>query len=267
MKQNVFILFLLTVFIPVVLGQNSSASKLKVSDFEKMSFEFEVDKTSYVLFEPIFVTFKFTNKTDIGLTIYNPSFLSDSRVKVVYAGVAQNFDQLPRFGTPSVRIPAKVAPKWFSSKEEMFGSQYVINFFPQAGEYKLQFILKDWDGDNYLESNVVTLTIKEPVGPDRKAFDFISNNYYFFGQSSWILDGEKGQNLLEHFLKKHSDSVYAESVISSLGYVYFSRKEFDKAKIEFEKLRNSKHAVVSLDAIRMLVDTEQRILANQKVKM
>jgi hypothetical protein len=89
----------------------------------------------------------------------------------------------------------------------------------------------------------------------------------FFGMSSWAHDGEKSEPLLKTFVDKYGQSVYGELAISSLGSIYLAgRGDLEKASIQFEKIRASKHKVIADEAKRSLAEIARRRTELEKVK-
>ena len=85
MKKTMSILFVTMIGI-VALAEPSFFQGTQKDDFEKMTFDVELNKDSYLLLEPIFVEFKFSNQTKTEQTTYNPSYIHDAKLKVSFRG-------------------------------------------------------------------------------------------------------------------------------------------------------------------------------------
>ncbi len=241
-----------------VFAQTLIMPETSKDDFEKMTFEVEVNKDSYVMSEPIFVRFKFSNKTGLPQTTYSPSFLQESKLKVNFNGRTSVFDHLSSINGPGIRFAGTIPAGGFSTGDEMLSSPLVGTFFPEPGSYKFQFVLHSPGGDKTIESNVLEVTIEKPTGINKEAFDFIKKHQEFFGLSSWTYDGKNSEALLERLVNDYGQSVYGEIAISSLGFLYLAKGEIEKAKVEFDKIKSSENPIIAKEANRSLADITKR---------
>lgn len=255
--KNLSAFFILSVISIIFLRQNLFGQEVIPDNFENMTFQVELDKGSYLLSEPVFVKFKFLNQTGISQTSYSPAFIHESKLKVKSKDKSLLFESLSSInGVPAVRFPRVFQPNEFIIREELLNSAFVGAFFSEAGTYQLQFILSSSDGDKIIESNVIEIEIKNPQGVNKKAFNFLTKHKEYFGLSSWIFGEREGQGLLETFVNNYGETVYGELAIHSLGSIYFNRGEFNKAQIEFEKLKFSNHKIIADDATKFLKEIE-----------
>ncbi len=105
-------LFVLVMANLAVFAQTSVVQETGRDDFEKMTFEVELDKNSYVMFEPIFVKFKFSNQTGVPQTTYSPSFLQESKLRVNFNGKTSVFEHLSSINGPGVRFSRPRSSYW-----------------------------------------------------------------------------------------------------------------------------------------------------------
>jgi hypothetical protein len=256
--KKIISLFILTIGILVMFGQNSNAQEARRDNFENMTFEVELSKESYVLLEPVYVNFKFSNKTGTAQKADSPYFMQESKLLVTANGKTSVFEHLSSGGAiPAVRFPTVFKPGTFSSSAEIFGPAFAGAFFPEPGVYRVQFVLRSSDGGRTIASNSIDVEITEPAGLDKEALEFMRTNKEFFGMSTWVT-GRDSEALLETFVNKYSNTVYGELAINSLGHVYLGKGDLEKASIEFEKIKNSRNPNLKKDAAASLVDIEKK---------
>lgn len=226
----------------------------------EMHFEISMDKTEYLQLEPISIRCKFTNETDKPQTTIIPSFLKESWIEVDSNGKSKQFDRLSIFTGLLRREPITFDPG-SGFGEEITLETSLGEFFPEPGTYNIRLIIAGLEG-KLIRSNTVQLTIVEPKGIDKKAFDFIKQNKVHERHpilAIWNDDVklENGKTLLEEFVSSYGGSIYGEYAIYHLGNYYFAKGEYEKAKIELAKLRNSKNPRINKNAKSRLTDVEK----------
>lgn len=255
------------------------------------TLEAQPKKSDYILLEPVYVKFKVTvpsaavprlseaitasisfrgktrqfrglssNVADPG----NPQKLPETNVKELLgmtATVGILDDAL--MSSKQVAQGDKEKNKTVESGSYSYESEEVIerveDFFPEPGNYQIRFYLFG------AASNSVDITIVEPTGIDKEAFDFLKRykNPLTF---EWVSQEKNGLALLKTFVDKYGDSVYGEAAVYQLGLSYFYKAEFEKAKVLFEKLKNSKNKNISKNAEDSLRDIKQNIEAKERTK-
>jgi hypothetical protein len=241
----------------IVLASPSLGQDAVKHDEKPFVFEVELNKDEYLLMEPVFVKFKFFNRTALSQKVVPPYFVYESKLIVTYLGKTSIFNDLTSGGEiPGVRFPQILRPTESINKEEVFNSAYTGVFFPVPGIYFLQFELRDSTGTNILTSNLVEVRIVNPQGADKEAYDFMKGHKDFFALSSWT--GKEGEALLETFVNRYSETVYGELAINSLGHIYLGKGELDKAELQFGKLKNSRHSLLIEDSKESLADIEKK---------
>lgn len=258
--------FILIICNLIVLAQTSFVKEINRDDFENMTFEVGLDKNIYVLSQPILVTFKLSNRTDVSQAAYSPSFIQESRLKVNFRGQTSVFEHLSSVSGPGIRFPGTIPAGACLTSDEMFSSPLVASFFPEPGNYQIQFELHSPGGDKTIQSNILDVTIVKPTGANKEALDYMKKHHEFFGLSSWTPEGNENQALLETFVNKYGESVYGEIAISNLGAFYLAKGEFDKAKAEFEKISGSQNTVIAKEANDLLADIARKKADLQKMQ-
>ncbi len=163
-------------------------------------------------------------------------------------------------------FPGLVPPTGVSTSDEVLNSPFVGVFFPEPGNYQLQFVLHSAGGDKTVKSDIIEVTIEEPEGINKEASDFMRKHREFFGLSSWTPNSNESQTLLETFVRKYGQSVYGEIAISTLGTFYLERGDFDKAKAEFEKIKSSGNTIIAKHANNFLTNIAKRKADLQKTQ-
>lgn len=266
MKKFFSVLAILTFSLSAVAQISNTRSEEK-DDFKKMSFEVGFDKGNYLLLEPIVVEFKFSNQLGIPQTVDIPSFMQESKLKVIFEGKTLIFEHLSSLGgAPGVRFPNILQHNESFAAKEIISSSFAGAFFSKPGNYQLQFILCSSDGTRTIESNVIKVKIENPQDINKEAFNFLQKHKQYFGMSSWDYGGRDGEVLLEAFVDGYSQSVYGEFAINSLGNVYLAGGKLDKARAEFEKLKFSRNNILANDAKQSLSDIEKRKVILEKAK-
>ncbi len=262
--KKIFLLFT-AIIIVLAFTQTSFLQEGNNNGFERMTFEVSLDKNSYVLLEPVFVKFKFSNQTGIPQIADSPVFIEESKLKVSFKGKTTIFNELSSGVGKPFRFPSAFQPNGFSSSEEIIASAFTGFFFSEPGNYQIQFVLRSSDGSKFIESNVIELQIMHPQGINKGAFDFMKRNKNFFGMSSWNPKGKEEETLLEWFVNNYGQSAYGEVAISNLASLYLSKGDIDKAHREFEKVKDSNHKSIADDAKNSLAKIAKKRVRLEKM--
>lgn len=248
---------IISLFVLVIVGTIAFAYPLNAqtrrSDDSIASFQVEFDKSSYVLFEPIYAKFKLT-LTSTEERVYIPS----SSITVNFNGKVKVFYGLSSSSVCFQMLPRRDNTFHYITYEEEEMIEKFQTFFSKPGNYQIQFSYRA------VQSNIINITIEEPTGINKEAFDFLSKyeNPLLF---RWIFEKDNGIAQLETFVNKYGESVYGESAAYTLGVVYLDRKP-DKAKVVFEKLKDSKNQRVAKDAKTNLRNVEANLEEEERQK-
>lgn len=138
-------------------------------------------------------------------------------------------------------------------------------YAPEPGNYELQAVLPSADMKQEIESNILNIEIREPNGADRDVYNFIKNNPKSDSLFSSI-EFDKGKNILETIINKFPDSAYVQSAYYTLGNVYLSRKEYQKALVNLLKLENDKDFIHAEKVKNYIAQIREAMQANQSNK-
>lgn len=224
----------------VTVAQDHGVKEKTEDGFENMTFQVVLDKDTYILMEPAYVKLKFSNQTQKPQTTYPPFFPSDTAIRVNSDGKVREFTfAFVSFGKPNPFFPIVYQPG--AVYEEVLNLN-TNGFFPVPGNYQVQFVLGGAAGAKTISSNIINVTITEPLGLDKEAYEFLKKyekSNIFLG---WIhvAPGEKSMiPTLEEFVFHYSQTPYGDLAIYHLGRKYQSKGDLDKAMAEFEKLKFS----------------------------
>lgn len=235
--------------------------KTDKDDFEKMSFEVELNKTDYVLLEPIGIIFKFSNKTDKSLTSYTPNFLTKTSVKVSHNNESWERALYNLSINSPVRFPTIFMPGKTIESNGILQPNYTSKFFAEPGKYQIQFFLSgSSEGVEKISSSVFEVEVKQPTGIDNEAFLYLKKHQSPLSSDLFYIDKRKNAEdarRLEAFVSKYGSSVYGEYAIYSLGNFYLFYNELEKAEIEFEKIRSSDSKIIAEAAAKALAEVEK----------
>jgi hypothetical protein len=247
-----------TVMFPAqLLGQSETAEYFINPE---MSLTINLEKDTFIQWEPIVVRSRFENKTEKGLSTLIPSIISEGSIIVESGGEKKEFGELSIFRSLLARQPVTLAPGQ-GSDEELTLERGLDDFFPKTGLYVIRIVLNGKDG-KAIVSNPIEIKIEGATGIDKEALEFIKRNkshsrYPMLFTWNSAVTNDDGKTLLEEFVSKYRHSVYGDYAVYQLGNYYFGRREFDKAKIELNKLKNSPIPKLAKAAREALSDVEK----------
>lgn len=269
MKNTNHLLYLTALLCSMLFFQYVSAQKIITSQdlstyeegFDKMLFEAEINKTEYSLLEPITVKFKFSNPTDEWVKASQPQFTTQTKVRMSYNGESYEFGSIFGYSAASRHSLRLFKPGELIEESGTLKSNN--GFFAKPGKYQIQFILESGDKPDRLTSAIFEITVKQPTGIDKEAFDFLRRNKFVEGSSDLFFfkgrNNEDRLNLLETFVDKYGTSIYGEYAILSLGDMYEFNGQLNKAKTEFMKIKDSENTLLATSAQKSLTSVENKI--------
>ena len=227
---------------------------------EAMSVKIVTDRSEYFQSEPIGVICRFSNDTIRPQTTVLPDFSSESQLLVDLGSYRRPLNQLLKTGPPRLRRPVTFQPR-VEFEEAILLDTNLDEMFPHPGTFTIQMSLLTLQGMT-LESNPVQITIKEPVGHDKDALDFIKRHRTdiqfptLFGWWGHVkLDGR--HTILEQFVNEYGESVYGELAALRLATYYLSRYEKAMARPLLEKAARSNNSRIAIDAKYWLQNYEK----------
>lgn len=261
--KKLLALIVLVLGASVAFSQTADLLQKRNSDFDKLTFQVELEKKSYFPFEPMRAAFQVINQTSEPLAASSPLFLLHSSLEVVNPkGDTIKISRLSNTSGGGPELPGANQTLQPSQRYSTVGFISIPpDVFAEPGNYKIQFELSE--ADTLLKSNVSEVTIKTPQGINKEAFDFLNQH----GKDIWfggdIYETEEGEALIEAFVEKYGASIYAEPAISALANIYRSQGKLEKAKANFKKLESSKNKDFAEYSKRSLIEIERKIEENK----
>ena len=267
--KKLICLLAVTIISLFAIAQPSEAQE-KSKDSLKRILQVKFEKSKYILLEPILAKFKLT----IPSTDSIPGISKGILVKINFEGRIHEFRGLTSLitqGVPQplpIRNPIKkdtnIEPKYYDYSEEKIIDR-VGEFFPEPGNYKIQFFLIHPNSQTIVPSNVIEVTIEKPTNINNEAFNYL-NKYENAMSFYWVWEEKNGLVLLEEFVSKYGQSVYGEYAIDYLGKVYLAKGELDKAQVEFEKILSSNNKYIAENAKKSLADINTKKKDLEQIK-
>jgi hypothetical protein len=132
--------------------------------------------------------------------------------------------------------------------------------FPHHGTYQIQAVVNYTQGDEEIQSNLLTIRIVKPSGRNRSAYNYIKGkNGHLFFTGFQKSGAEKVKDVLEEFVSSFGDTTYVDYADFLLGEIYFNAKDYEKAEKVFHKLEDKSHFVLSEKASEYLKKIKDRI--------
>lgn len=149
---------------------SSALGKYNPFYFNKdMSISIVADKTEYLQSEPIGLICRFTNETSNPQISILPDFSIESRFISETEKYGRSFEMADP-ESPVFRRPLTFQPRTYSEQTILLDTN-LDEVFPNSGTYRIRLRLPTYQG--VIESNPVQITIREPIGVDKEALDFM----------------------------------------------------------------------------------------------
>ena len=135
--------------------------------------------------------------------------------------------------------------------------------FESPGDYRIKVTFEDFEG-NKIESNVLSIEVKEPSGKDAEAYEYLKylpiskdKDVYYgnFLLRSYVYERPKIFQKQKEFISKFPNSHYARYLYYSLGLTYCSReKEKDEGITLLEKAVGYDDFIFADDTLTKLIE-------------
>ena len=222
--KNTILLLIITVLSFSAFGQDKGK-------FEDLTVSLTVLKSEVLPIEPIAFKVIVANNSQLPITITSGLSFSTSSVGLEI----KKPDGKTVVPTQLSHVRARIifSPKDLKSGEDMESTEVfdfkTQTYFGKPGQYQVRAIYKS-DGKQ-IYSDWINLTLTDPVGTDKAAYDFLSKKMQktYSPFTSWNTEE------LEEFLLNFAGSGYANHVHYRLGERYFE-KEKDKSEEQFRAI-------------------------------
>ena len=232
-------------------------------DFSDLSFEIAVlNKSGFVRLEPIPMSLMLSNKTNQPILGHGALKFSDNLVKLYVAEEGGEYAEVPELAA----FPKEISVKPWEIKP---GNSVRVNqlislnldkVFRKAGNYQVFAQLTDPNSKQQIKSNTVSISVLEPDGMDRQAFEFLRKNFKSADPLSGrdVSGNPQAQELLERFARIFEKTAYGDYAAFVLGELYFAQDDHKKASEQFNKLAAKDAFVFADKAKKYLAEANEK---------
>lgn len=269
MKNNSRFRFFLLLVLSLLVGlgitypARQEGQSKPALDFSDLSFEITVlNKSDFVRLEPIPIRLMLSNKTDQPILGHGALKFSDNLVKIYVAEEGGEYAQVPELAAFTKEIsvkPWEIKPG-NSVRVNQLLALNLDKVFRKVGNYQLFALLTDPTSKQQIKSNTTSISVLEPDGMDRQAFEFLRKNF----KSANLLSGHDVagnphlQELLERFARIFEKTAYGDYAAFVLGELYFAQDDYKRASEQFNKLASKDTFVFADKAKKYLGDANEK---------
>jgi hypothetical protein len=251
------------------------ANDYDYGNLEDLTLEISTDIKEIIPIEPLPVTISILNKTDKTIKAFslaiNPSY---GLTQFYVSKENKPFEVFRAADWPAesiIRFEYSFKPGYRQSVDRYLFYAHPKNLdkekrgqylFEEPGHYRIKAIYTDSQIDKSIESNVISINVKEPKGEDASAYQFIKNmqddvnKIVYYGNFLLWSDGET--EIIEkqkEFIEKFPNSQYSRFLYYTLGKRNIS-KDSQKLKLSIdylEKAANYEDFLFTEDSILKLI--------------
>jgi hypothetical protein len=215
------------------------------NDFEQLTLEIATEKREVLPMEPIPITITLSNDTAKGITGHPLIEPGAGFLSIYVAAGDQPFRRFPTADWPLLSFGNETRILEHGFQRSVSGYVFYAHpanldkerhgqyLFESPGTYRIKAILKDLKGQEQIESNILSIKVKQPTGKDAAAYEFLKNlrneqdkDVYYgnflltsFGRSI-IPRTQKVLDKKEEFISQFPNCRYARYIYYSLGDNY-----------------------------------------------
>lgn len=236
--KNIALLFIV-IFSLFTLFQENKNTKINAQQLStNLTFEVSTSQVEYVLREPIQFNLRLSNNTVSPVKAGTRLSLRDTNFLVIGENGDTTRWEINKYisdGSPSGII--EIPPNKNLETENLLNGSLAEKIFSHSGQYRLKL---EYVYENYIPeretirsvSNLLTITISEPQGVNKRAYDYLKDVFESARQK-----GESLQELRQFFVDNFNTSVYAKYIIVDLAIMYRGTEDA-KAERELCKIVN-----------------------------
>ena len=258
MKYKSALVIILTIaLLPLIVlsGQSDGGAE----GWEDVSFELSADEESYAPMQLVTLRMKLVNTSDEDFKLKGRASVWNERVRVF---IAREGEELKEYRGPGWGLsdeiyirPTIVKPRQayeteatvlYQLKEKTarqspdeVGAGYVLG---RPGVYAVKAILYDFGFERSKESNVIRITVQEPLAEDVEVINIIGSNPelgYFMqtGSSPYGVDDERTEKIvakMEEIFRSAPNGRYSNAIKKSLS-------KFTSTKEKIQKQKEARH--------------------------
>ena len=237
----------------LLISASTTAQRADWYGFKDLTLEIATPKRSYLQLQPVPLILTLSNRTDRVLNGHAALQFSAHYVRLSVRREGADWREAGQV----TGLYAMVYPQARAmSPGDKFTANEILAFrteeiFPGPGTYELKARLRCSDGSQLVESQPITIRIREPEGQDLEAYNFLREQtkpeLFFTGFGS--VRDNRAEETLETFVTQFSDTAYGDYATYLLGQVRFVKKDFTSARAQFERLANNRDFVFA-DRVR-----------------
>lgn len=231
--------------------------------FTALTLTLGVSKASFLHLEPLQISLKLTNDNNRPALGYNRIGFVATPLRLFITRVGtKEAKSIPRLNpvqayiayTNSIMLPHQV-----TETKDVLAVDLSTNF-PGVGDYDIRMHMYDQDRKVSIESNLVTVSIREPSATNRAAYNLIMNS----GMQDYLFSGagfSQTKDTLAALASLPMGNPYARFATFSLGKNLFNNKRYAEAFPYMARLENFDDFAHS-DAVRKyLIEIRQKLTA------
>ena len=223
-------MFLITSFLTAFAFFSSFAQTIPAQgSFSDLTLELIAPKHNFVQLEPIPLILTLHNKTPYSIVVQTTLDFAAGRVQLFTVEDNREPVRIQNISPIAKKIvidPGPIRPGERRQTKELL-TIALDKVFPYPGSYQIEAVLRDDREKKQIKSNLLTIRVREPIGLDIQAFDYLKHrtnpSYFFSGR-----EAEKTESALLEFVSNFRDSSYGDYAALVLGDLYFARKNHQR---------------------------------------
>lgn len=234
--------------------------------FSSLTLEIGAPSPNVLALEPVPITLKLTNNNSRDAVGYRALGFTKSPVQLIVRKPGSDSRQLLDMLDPVVKFVKythAVMPANESLDSKDLLTLGLTRYFPSFGDYEVQARLYSDNWVEFIESNVVKITVQEPTGVNRASYNLIRESsleeYLFSG-----VEFPRAKDTLERLTFLNPSGPYARNARFILGQTYFHRKDYVKALFNLAPLENNRDFAYA-DKVQKYLAEIRRINTTQTV--
>jgi len=247
-----------------LIGTLASDDK-EEANFQDLTLEISSLKQNFIKLEPIAIRIEISNKKDYIVMGHFQTDFSLHFAKLLVGKDEKNLVQVNQ-NLAIVRSALRGKNQVIQPKEKCVTTQMLTyrleELFPESGDYYLQLKMIDFTGEQQLLSNVLKISISEPVGRNLHAYQYIKSNT----RSNFFFTALGLEKELEYFSENFSDTVYGGYVNFMLGSGRVAEKQYESAIRYLEPLLTRKDFMLSDEVLAKLIEANLKLGDKEKAK-
>lgn len=232
------------------------------SGFKDLTFEVTTPKKSYLQLQPVPLTLTLSNQTDRVLKGHSALQFYANLVNVWIKGDGAEWREIDQLTLMRAQIfvhPRDMNPGDTFTKAEVLNLR-LEKIFPQPGLYELKAVIMSADGSQTVASKPITIRIEAPEGADLEAYKFLHANttpdYFYTGYG--LVRNKLAEQTLETFVAKFEETAYGNDARFLLGQLRFATRDYEAARLQFERLAKTPDFAFAAKAKEYLVRIQKQ---------